>query len=591
MKAASTAPIRLTRTRLSLALAAALATTACAPIVQFLTGEPQQEQASEDAAAPVPQAETPAPAATAAVDQPVTASKTKVAPASAPATPPAAAMPTAPAPAAPPAAPAASPAPASAAAADPASALDGGKVAGQARTFSTRHATYVEAGFDRLPGWGSDDFVAGWPTFMSSCRSLAKRKGDVWRELCARAEQVDARDERAIRGFYEREFSVYQIRDDDSRSSGVVTGYFAPEISGSRKYNPPFIYPVYATPSDLLLLDTRRLPKGGTGDIVVRVEGQKVSVAEGHSIADTKSGNLYALAAEDASSITADKRARLRVDGRRVVPYYTRQEIEAKGAPNARVLAFVQDAHALYEMQIQGSGRIRLQDGSVLPVGYAEQNGQPFRPMVAKSSSGKTRGIRMRGGFVELELDDDFDDFGDVTEATLTRGFSLVKPASSGPVAVPGQTASAKGTSGTGNTDPSYVFFRQMDQNQVVGALGVPLTAERSIAVDPRSTPLGYPVFVSTREPVSGKPIQRLTLAQDTGGAIRGAIRADYFYGSGQDAANSARRMKQQGEMWVLLPRGQTVAVATTGSGPRTRGAGLELADCLVADDDICAED
>lgn len=566
MKPVSLPPLR--HARLSLVLAAALAAAGCASITDFFATTPEADQAA--APQPARQAPAAAPAAASApVSQPAVPASTV-------------AQPPAPAPA-----PVSAPSPAPA----PASALDSGKVAGQARTFSTRHATYVEASFDALPGWGGDDFIAGWPSFMSSCRSLARRKGGTWKELCARAEEIDGRDERAIRGFYEREFSVYQIRDDDSRTAGVVTGYFAPEIAGSRNYAPPFIYPVYASPGDMLLLDTRTLPKGETGTVAVRVDGQNVVLEKGLSTSDLKSGQIYALDLSEVHSITADKRARVRIEGQRIRPYYTRQEIEARGVPNAKVLAFVQDPNALYEMQIQGSGRIRLRDGSVLPVGYAEQNGHPFRPTVAKSSSGKTRGIRVRGGFVELELDDDLDELDDVTEGTLTRGFSLVKPAHSGPVAVPGQVASANVSLGTGISDPSYVFFREMQQNNVVGALGVPLTAERSIAVDPRSTPLGYPVFVSTREPVSGKPIQRLTLAQDTGGAIRGAVRADYFFGSGQDAAKSARRMKQQGQMWVLLPRGMTVAVATTGSGPRTRGAGLDLADCLVADGEDCAED
>lgn len=461
----------------------------------------------------------------------------------------------------------------------------GGSVAGQARSFSTRYATYTASDFDALPGWSRDDFTAGWQAFLRSCQSLSQRSV-LWRDLCARAQTVNARDEMAIRAFYEREFSAYQIRDDDRRTNGIVTGYFEPEIEGSRRYAPPFIYPVYATPGDLLLLDTKTLPSTSTGVVAARVEGKTVVIQEGLSTRDLKAHDLYALDLADIQRSSLDRRVRLRIDGRRLAPYYTRQEIEARGAPNATVLAFVRDANALYELQIQGSGRIRMADGSTVRLGYAEQNGHPFRPMLAQAK-GKASGVRVRGGFVELDPDDDGDD---TTEGTLTRGFSLVRPAKIGPVAVPGQKARAGTTLGTGNTDPSYVFFKEEPRNApgAVGALGVPLTAERSIAVDPRSTPLGYPVFVSTREPVSGTPIQRLTLAQDTGGAIRGAVRADYFFGAGTDAASSARRMKQRGQMWVLLPRGMTVAAATTGKGVRTRGAGL--ADCLVADDTSCVE-
>jgi len=126
-----------------------------------------------------------------------------------------------------------------------------------------------------------------------------------------------------------------------------------------------------------------------------------------------------------------------------------------------------------------------------------------------------------------------------------------------------------------------------------VGAFGVPLSAGRSIAVDPRSTPLGYPVFVSTRTPGSGAPMQRLTIAQDTGGAIRGAVRADYFFGNGQQAATNARRMKERGQLWILLPRGLAVAQAATSSAIRTRGGpvGANLPQCLVPSEGSCVDD
>jgi membrane-bound lytic murein transglycosylase A len=126
-----------------------------------------------------------------------------------------------------------------------------------------------------------------------------------------------------------------------------------------------------------------------------------------------------------------------------------------------------------------------------------------------------------------------------------------------------------------------------------VGAFGVPLSAGRSIAVDPRSTPLGYPVFVSTRTPGSGAPMQRLTIAQDTGGAIRGAVRADYFFGNGQQAATNARRMKERGQLWILLPRGLAVAQAAVSSTIRTRGGpvGANLPQCLVPSEGSCVDD
>ena len=141
-------------------------------------------------------------------------------------------------------------------------------------------------------------------------------------------------------------------------------------------------------------------------------------------------------------------------------------------------------------------------------------------------------------------------------------------------------------------TDPSYVFFRESTERNEgpIGALGVPLTAQRSIAVDPRATPLGFPVFISTREPGRAQPLRRLTVAQDTGGAIRGVARADYFFGFGNQARNSARRMKERGQMWVLLPRGLRVAGVDTSLRLRSGAAPAPLPTCLV-DDGYCSND
>lgn len=466
----------------------------------------------------------------------------------------------------------------------------GGSVAGQARTFSTQLATYTATPFDVVPGWQRDDFVDSWSAFLDSCKVLVRR-GQQWAQVCERARQVDARSNPAIRSFYESEFAAYQIRDDDRRPDGVVTGYFEPEIEGNRSYSPPFIYPVYAQPEDMLFLDTRRLP-AGNGTVAARLNGRNVVVQTGLSTRDMGAPGLYALDLSQIVRDTVDRKARLRVEGRQLVPYYTRAEIERLGVPNAKVLAFVRSATELYEMQVQGSGRIRLPDGQTVRVGYAEQNGQPFRPTLAKAANGKAKtAVRTRGSAVELEVDDDDADETD-TSTVRTRGFALALPARSGPVAVPGQRTPAAAATGTGIQDPSYVFFKEVPTSAdgPVGALGVPLQPGRSIAVDPRSAPLGFPVFVSTRQPGTGTPMQRLTIAQDTGGAIRGAVRADYFFGNGRQAANQARRMKERGQLWLLLPRGLTVAAATTGGGSvRTRGA--SLANCVVPDDDTCSDD
>ncbi|MGJ7538009.1 MULTISPECIES: murein transglycosylase A [unclassified Variovorax] len=471
----------------------------------------------------------------------------------------------------------------------------GASVAGQARTFSTQLATYTSVGFDSVPGWSRDDFSESWPAFLGSCKVLTGR-GAEWKEVCDRALKVDGKNNNAIRGFFEGEFSAYQIRDDDRKPDGVVTGYFEPEIAGARQYGAPFIYPVYGQPDDMLFADARKLP-AGNGTVAARVEGRNVVVQTGLSTRDMGAPGLYALDLSAISRDTLDRKVRLRVEGKQLLPYYTREEIETKGAPNAKVLAFVSSATALYEMQIQGSGRIKLANGDIVRVAYAEQNGQPFRPTLAQASNGKPRSpVKVRGSSIELQLDDgDDDDVGAVDSGTIrTRGFTLARPVASGPVVVPGRRA-AGAVSGSGIKDPSYVFFKESTSpvGGPVGAFGVPLSAGRSIAVDPRSTPLGYPVFVSTRTPGSGAPMQRLTIAQDTGGAIRGAVRADYFFGNGQQAATNARRMKERGQLWILLPRGLAVAQAAVSSAIRTRGGpvGANLPQCLVPSEGSCVDD
>jgi membrane-bound lytic murein transglycosylase A len=471
----------------------------------------------------------------------------------------------------------------------------GASVAGQARTFSTQLATYTAVSFDAMPGWSRDDFSETWPAFLGSCKVLTGR-GAEWKEVCDRAAKVDGKNRNAIRGFFESEFSAYQIRDDDRKPDGVVTGYFEPEIAGSRTYGAPFIYPVYGQPEDMLFADARKLP-AGSGTVAAKVEGRNVVVQTGLSTRDMGAPGLYALDLSAITRDTLDRKVRMRIEGKQLLPYYTREEIETKGAPNAKVLAFVSSATALYEMQIQGSGRIKLANGDTIRVAYAEQNGQPFRPTIAQAANGKPRSaVKVRGSSIELQLDDgDDDDVGSVDSSVIrTRGFTLARPTASGAVVVPGRRT-AGAVAGSGIKDPSYVFFKESTSpvGGPVGAFGVPLSAGRSIAVDPRSTPLGYPVFVSTRTPGSGAPMQRLTIAQDTGGAIRGAVRADYFFGNGQAAATNARRMKERGQLWILLPRGLAVAQAAVSSAIRTRGGpvGAGLAQCLVPSEGVCVDD
>jgi len=349
-------------------------------------------------------------------------------------------------------------------------------------------APFAASNWEMLPDWQLLDLVPSWPAFLQSCRVL-KSKPD-WQEVCSRTEQIDTADSAALRKFYETWFTPYQVRNPDGSEQGMITGYYEPKLYGSRTKTERFRYPLYAVPDDLLTIDL---------------------------------GEAYPQ--------LKDMRLRGRLQGKHVVPYYSRAEIDAKtesstgtNALKARELFWVDNAVELFFLQIEGSGRIELPDGKLMKVGYADQNGLPY------VSIGKKL---VQAGELKLE------------EASMQ---GIKNWAEKNPDKLPALLAQ----------NPSYVFFREMPDSlsAPLGALGVPLTGEYSLAVDARTIPLGAPVFLSTTYPNDNAPLNRLMLAQDTGGAIRGAVRADFFWGFGEAAATQAGKMKQQGRMWVLFPKG-----------------------------------
>ncbi len=218
-------------------------------------------------------------------------------------------------------------------------------------------------------------------------------------------------------------------------------------------------------------------------------------------------------------------RLRGRLVGKKLVPYSNRAEIEQADA-KVEPLLWVDDPVEAFFLQVQGSGRVQLSDThETVRVAYADQNGYPYKSigrwLVDKgeltTEQASAQGIKAWIG------------------AHPTRAQELF------------------------NANPSYVFFKEErlpDPNVgPKGALGVPLTPARSVAIDSQLLPLGAPIYLSTTQAASEQPMQRLMMAQDTGGAIRGAVRADFFYGFGSAAAESAGRMKQRGMLWVLLPK------------------------------------
>ncbi|WP_241270049.1 MltA domain-containing protein [Caballeronia sp. M1242] len=511
-----------------------------------------------------------------------------------------------------------------------------------ATPFATKNALYTPVPFSSVPGWSGDDVAQSWDAFRRGCSVLAGKA--AWAAPCAAARRIAANDNAAVRRFFEENFTVYQIRNVDKTSRGVLTGYYEPVLRGSRTYGAPYVYPVYGVPRDMLFLDARRLPPNARNEpVMARVEGRTVIPLA--AIATGNAKGVYALELGNSAPDIRDKKVRLRREGNRIVPYYSRAQIE-RGRIDAPVLAWVADPAMLYAMQLQGAGKIVLPDGAgVIRLAYAEQNGLAFNPPVATASS-KGRKVLVRG--VEIDLDE-----GDVStqadastsddtpksallrgaqnadppadtsaqpdgppESPLLRGFTLAKGATPAvrparvstsaaaypaPRPVASATAEATGSSGAptpplgyafASSDPSYVFFRTIPDSAAgpIGALGVALSAERSAAVDPRTTPLGAPVFVNASEAGNGSQVARLLMAQDAGGAIRGALRADYFFGTGEQAQQKASRMKQPAQMWVLLPKG--LRISARESAVRVRGGpAMPGADCVVSDPDLCVDD
>lgn len=219
-------------------------------------------------------------------------------------------------------------------------------------------------------------------------------------------------------------------------------------------------------------------------------------------------------------------RLRGRIVGNKVVPYATRAEMMQSNALSGKELVWVDDAIEAFFLQVQGSGRVRLSDTrETIRVAYADQNGHPYKSI--------GRYLVDKG---EMTLEQ--------ASAQSIKAWYAANPARQQELL---------------NANPSYVFFREeklADPNKgPKGALGVPLTPHRSIAVDPQFIPLGAPVFMATTYPGKETVLQRLVVAQDTGGAIRNPVRADLFWGFGSDAGEKAGKMKQRGQLWLLLPK------------------------------------
>jgi membrane-bound lytic murein transglycosylase A len=352
--------------------------------------------------------------------------------------------------------------------------------------------------FALLPDWPEDDPQAALAAFRRSCAVLLRRPAERpmapsgvggtagdWHATCHAAAAV-ADGPAAARAFFETAFTPWQVADRDE-PEGLFTGYYEPLLRGARGPDARFRWPLYRRPDDL-----------------VRVE----------------------LAAFDPE--LAGKRIAGRVEAGQLVPYPDRAAID-DGALAARglELLWVDDPVDRFFLEIQGSGQVELADGSRTRVGYAEQNGRPYRAI--------GRDLVAMGELAREQVS--LQSIRAWLAANPDRAFELM------------------------HKNPSVVFFRELPelgaQDGPLGALEVPLTPGRSLAVDRSLLPLGAPVFLDTVAPFAEgeRPFRALLIAQDTGGAIRGPVRGDVFWGNGAAAEHVAGHMRSRGRYYLLLPR------------------------------------
>ena len=351
----------------------------------------------------------------------------------------------------------------------------------------------TQVSFTDLPGWQADHTAELVPALKAQCRRLSLMPAETalggagpsasfggragqWRAACHAAAGLQADDDAAVRAFFAERFQPYRIG-----SAALVTGYFEPEAPGSLERGGAYQTPLLARPSDL-------------------VQGPPPAL-------------------DPLGSPVIGRR-----DGQRIIPYWTRAEIEAGSlGAQARPLFWLRDPVDVFFLQIQGSGRIRLPDGSVMHVAYDGKNGRPYTPI----------GRVLVGEHALLP---------EAVSMQSIRAWLAAHPEQARRVM---------------DSNEDYVFFRvavDADSNfGPPGAMGVSLVAGRSAAVDRHFVPLGAPVFLDTTDPATNQPLRRLVLAQDIGTDITGPARTDVFLGAGDLASHTAGLMHQPGQEFLLL--------------------------------------
>lgn len=321
--------------------------------------------------------------------------------------------------------------------------------------------------FNDLQNWQKDDQNKAVISLVNSCHKMAKmgdntqiggQIGNItvgdFRDVCDIAEVIKGMGSRQARNFFENWFVPFAIENSRGSKDGLFTGYYEPELRGSKTQSAVYQYPIYARPHNL---------KGST--------------------------------------------------------YYTREEINNGILKNQGLeLFYVADKVDLLFMHIQGSGRVILEDGTIVNLAFDGKNNQPY------SSIGK---YMIQNNIIDTNH----------TSYFAIKDWLKSHPDEADKII---------------NTNKSYIFFKKSTSDYVTGSEGAPLMPERSLAVDTDIMPLGFPIWLDSK--MSNQPYQKLMVSQDTGSAIKGAVRGDVFFGRGRNAEMMAANMNHKGHYYILLP-------------------------------------
>lgn len=372
-------------------------------------------------------------------------------------------------------------------------------IAWPSKPSPSQDITLKSVDFSDLPHWGSTSMVASLRTFQLSCQKFLKQApedsvGNTWLTLtakdwfpsCKAALDTPADSPHLAKHFFETWFQPVVFYQKNP-TKGLFTGYYVPEIDASLSKTKKYTVPIYGTPNTLISVNLNRF--------------------------DPK---------------LPSKQLSGRIEGHHLVPFYSREEID-QGAidHDAPIIAYIRSPIDRLFIEIQGSGILRLTDGTTLNLGYAAQNGLPY------TAIGK---VLLKRGIMSY----------DAISLQSIQAYLHAHPEERDEIIYQNR---------------SFVFFKPITQDGAFGSQNVKLTPGYSLAVDTNWVPLGMPVWLNTSFPdpqlSTHHPLYRLMVAQDTGGAIKGTMRGDVFWGAGPEAEAIAGKMKNTGRYWLLIPKTQ----------------------------------